>query len=162
MAMGTKRRSISDRRGRTIFLVLLTPITTLNASQAMTFCVGHDGRVAIELLVQDRCTCELRSAEPGAQPTGLTNPSHRAGAPGLPCLDIPIPGGSSDCRTRTGLSSAQRQEHPDGISSAALPGQTLAHLPPAHAKPGGPDDATRRLRACVSYYLPLDNILLQV
>lgn len=144
-------------------MVLLTPITTLNASQAMTFCVGHDGRVAIELLVQDRCTCELRSAEAGGQPAGLGDPSHGAGQPGLPCLDIPIPGGAPDCRTRTSSSSAQRQEHPGGISSAAaLPSQTLACVLPARAKPGGPEDATRRLCACVSYYTPLDSILLQV
>jgi hypothetical protein len=161
--MGIRSRSISGRCGRTLVLVLLTPITTLNASQAMTFCVGHDGRVAIELLVQDRCTCELRPADAGAPPAGLTNPSRRAGEPGLPCLDIPIPGGAPDCRTGTGLSSARQQRYPGAtVGGPALPGRDLGYVPPARAKPGGPEDATRRLLACVSYYTPLDSILLQV
>lgn len=140
-------------------MILLTPITTLNASQALTLCVGHDGHVALELLVQDRCTCEIRDAAGDAM----------AGSPrvmedsGLPCMDIPIPGGSCDNRMRSDPAPVHRRQRQLAVCGVTdLLQRSFAYVNPTVHKPGGPDDATQSLLAFVSHYTPLDSILLHV
>ena len=161
--MSTKSQRVLHGWGRTIILVLLTPITTLNASQALTLCVGHDGRVTIELLVQDRCTCEIRTSSADAQGDAIAGSSRVTDGSGLPCLDIPIPGGSCDNRMRAGPVPTDRRQRQLAMCDVADPsGQAFAYVTPTVASPGGPADGTSSLLASVSYYAPLDNILLQV
>jgi len=161
--MRSKKKPVSHADIRTLVLVLLTPITTLNASQALTLCVDHDGRIALELLVQDRCTCELRPGAANTAPVGMTAIPHLGGGLGLSCTDIPMPGSSSDNRMRTARSPARR--HPRAPALAALsglggPGSLFAT--PITAKPGGPDPATQSLLASLACHSPLTGILLQV
>lgn len=156
--MSAKRQSVLRGYGRTLVLVLLTPITTLNASQALTLCVGHDGRMAIEMLVQDRCTCEVRSSNADAQRDAITGAARVANGSSLPCLDIPIPGGSCDDRMRAHPSPTDRRRHPAPLHVADLMGHHLSFMNTT-AVPGGFHDALQSLPSSVS---PLDSILLQV
>jgi len=160
--MSTRSQSAAGRCGRTFVLILLTPITTLNASQALTLCVGHDGRVALELLVRDRCTCEVRPSGADVRGDAIAGSSRVMDGSSLPCLDIPIPGGSCDNRARTGPAPTDGRQRPIPISVAGLPGYGLLFVNPTPARIGGPDNATQSLLAAVSYYTPLDSILLHV
>lgn len=160
--MSTKSRSVSSRCGRTLFLVLLTPITTLNASQALTLCVGYDGRMAVELLVQDHCTCDMRPSGTDAPRDTIASSLHVIGGLGLPCLDIPIPGGSCDNRMRAGPALTNGRRSPTPIGAAGLAGPNLSSVDPIASLSGGPGDTIRWLPASVSYYTPLESILLRV
>ncbi len=160
--MSTRSQSVAGRCGRTFVLILLTPITTLNASQALTLCVGHDGRVALEMLVQDRCTCEIRPSSADTQGDALTGPSRVADGSSLPCLDIPIPDGSCDDRMRARPSTTNGRQRSTPTGVAGLPGQDLSLVNVTPSPFGDPDHATRLFLAFVSHYTPLDNILLRV
>ncbi len=156
--MSAKRQSVLRGCGRTIVLVLLTPITMLNASQALTLCVGHDGRVALELLVQDRCTCEMRPCGTDAPGDAISGSTRVADGSGLPCMDIPIPGGSCDDRARVHASPTHKGRCPIPIGVAGPLGHSLTFMDSIT----GPGDAPRSLLASVSHSRPLDSILLQV
>ncbi len=104
--MCTKNRSIRRRCGRTLVLVLLTPMMTLNASQAMTLCVSGDGHTAIELVIGDRCTCELRPLGEDADGARVGGPSHLMDGRSLSCMDMSVPVGSCDGRSAPGTSKA--------------------------------------------------------
>jgi len=60
--MGMKNGPMQGRCGPVAALAFLTPMMLFNASQALTLCVRHDGRVAIEALVNNRCPCEAHPA----------------------------------------------------------------------------------------------------
>jgi hypothetical protein len=160
--MSTRSRSVSSRCGRTLVLVLLTPITTLNASQALTLCVGYDGRMAVELLVQDHCTCDVRPSGTDALHDTIAGSSRITDGLGLPCLDIPIPGGSCDNRMRAGPALTNGRQSPTPIGAAGLAGLNLSFVGPIATLSGGPGDTIQSLPASVSYYAPLESILLRV
>jgi hypothetical protein len=86
--------------------VLLTPMMTLNASQAMTLCVSGDGHTAIELVIGDRCTCELRPSGEDADSVRVSGPSHLMDGRSLSCTDMSVPVGSCDGRTASGAVKA--------------------------------------------------------
>jgi hypothetical protein len=92
--------------GRTLVLLLLTPMMTLNVSQAMTLCVSGDGRTAIELVIGGRCTCELPPS--GASDDGgrVSGPSHLMDGRSLSCTDMSVPVGSCNGRTAPGTAKA--------------------------------------------------------
>jgi len=136
------------RCGRLAVLLTLTPLMMLNVSQAMTLCVRGAGDVALELLVQDHCTCEM--ATPGASESGsLADVASRGmGDGGWPCLDIPIP--TSSCDRRANLAAAS---HPPCLSGAGGPEPAMVDSSCA---------MTRALRIFPAPHAPLKTILLQV
>jgi hypothetical protein len=84
--------------------MLLTPMMTLNASQAITLCVNSDGHAAIELLIGDRCTCEQQPSDAhGVRMSGL---SHLMDGRSLSCTDMSVPVGSCDGRSALGTAKA--------------------------------------------------------
>jgi hypothetical protein len=90
--------------GRTLVLMLLTPVMTLNVSQAMTLCVSGDGRAAIELVIGDRCTCELQSSD--VHGVRVSSPAHLMDGRSLSCTDMSVPVGSCDGCTAMGTAKA--------------------------------------------------------
>jgi hypothetical protein len=74
--------------------MLLTPMMTLNASQAMTLCVSGDGHTAIELVIGDRCTCELRPCGADADGVRVGAPSGLMDGRSMSCTDMSVPVGS--------------------------------------------------------------------
>lgn len=129
-------------------LLMLTPLLMLNVSQAMTLCVRGHGDVALELLVDDHCTCEMGvpDADSGGSTVGVV--SRGTGEGGWPCLDIPIP--TSSCDRRVSLVGDSQ--------------------PPCFFGPSGPESAradsscaiARALTAFPIPHAPLETILLQV
>ena len=95
--------------------MLLTPMMMVNASQAMTLCVSGDGHTAIELVIGDRCTCELPSSGASADGVRVSGPSHLMDGRSLSCTDMSVPVGSCDGRTAPGTLKA------DLASPAAAP-----------------------------------------
>ncbi len=156
--MSAKRQSVLRGCGRTIVLVLLTPITTLNASQALTLCVGYDGHMALEMLVQDRCTCEIRSSEADPQRDAIAGSARVMDGSNLPCLDIPIPGSSCDDRMRAHPSPRDGRQRPAPISFAGLTNHSLSFVNSITVA----DDTTQSSLPTIRYCTPLDSILLQV
>jgi hypothetical protein len=120
----------------------------LNVSQAMTLCVRGHGDVALELLVEGHCTCEM--GMPGADSGGsvVDVASRGINEGGWPCLDIPIPTSSSDRRV-----SLAADAHPPCLSGAGGPG-------PVMTNPSGA--AVRSSRIFPTPHAPLETILLQV
>lgn len=84
--------------------MLLTPMMTLNASQAMTLCVSGDGHTAIELVIGDRCTCEQPSSD--AHGIRVSGPSHLMDGRSMSCTDMSVPIGSCAGRTALGTLKA--------------------------------------------------------
>jgi hypothetical protein len=129
-------------------LLMLTPLMMLNVSQAMTLCVRGQGDVALELLIEGHCTCEIGTphADSGGSSVDVVSPGANEG--GRPCLDIPIPTSSCDRRM-------------------SLPADAQT---PCFAGAGRPDSATmnppcavvRSLRIFPTPPAPLETILLQV
>ena len=72
------RMNVNSTRTRSTstFLILLSLVAMLNASQTMVLCVGHDGHVAVEIAGHDHCRGE-----------------HASDSHCCPCTDIPIPVG---------------------------------------------------------------------
>ncbi len=127
---------------------MLAPLMMLNVSQAMTLCVRGHGDVALELLVEDHCTCEMGTPGAGSSDSLAFMASAGMDAGGWPCLDIPIPTSSCDSRMSLALASAS----------------------PCLAGVGGPEPAmvdsfralTGALRIFPALHAPLETILLQV
>lgn len=136
------------RCGRTAVLLMLSPMMILNVSQAMTLCVRGAGDVALELLVQDHCTCEMGT--PGADSSGSLADAALGGVgdSGWPCLDIPIP--TNSCDSRMSLAAAS---HPLCLAGAGGPEPAMVDPPCA---------MTRALRTFPTHHAPLETILLQV
>jgi hypothetical protein len=82
--------------GRIGVLLVLTPMMMLNASQAMTLCVRHDGHIALELVIGDRCTCDMQAA--GADDILLETTSHLMEGPSHSCSDFVVPIGACSVR----------------------------------------------------------------
>jgi len=117
-----------------VFLVLLSFVVMLNASQTMVLCVGHDGHVAVELAGHNHCRGE-----------------HASDSHCCPCTDIPIPIGPC-----TEHNAADRVV-PGSVHLAAtlsLTQTTMAEVESsfASASPAIP----------TSFYTPLRSIVLQV
>jgi hypothetical protein len=87
-------------RNNTVLLSLLSLMMTLNASQAMVWCVGHDGHVAVEPLAH----IHHDQTDDGD--------SHCC-----PCTDIPIPVGV--CTARPALTAPETK--PAGWAIPMLP-----------------------------------------
>ena len=145
--MKTKTRPMPGRCGRIAILLMLAPLMTLNVSQAMTLCVRGNGNLALELLVEDHCTCEMES--PGA-PSGGAAVSMASARPGggWPCLDIPIP--TSSCDRRASLAAASGPHCFPGVSGS---GPAMVDSSCA---------MTLALRIFPAPHAPLETILLQV
>jgi hypothetical protein len=144
-----KTKPIQGRCGRIVVLLVLTPMMTLNASQAMTLCVGDDGRVAIELLVQDHCAC--RAQTPGADSVLVGAASRIMDGRGQSCTDLAIPVGSCGIRVTPAASNAipaGPTAAPPLPSPAALDAIQIVWLasPPAFT----------------CYYCPLNSIILRL
>jgi hypothetical protein len=130
-------------------LLLLTPMMVLNASQAMTLCVGHDGHVAIELVVQDHCTCEVRTS--GADNAVVGAASRVIDGRSLSCADYAIPVGSC------------------GVCAAPVTSEA-AFVGPATAPPLSSPAAIDAIQiappesppAFICHYTPLNSIILRV
>jgi hypothetical protein len=109
-------------KNNTVFLSLLSLMAALNASQAMVWCVGHDGHVAVE---------PFAHIHHGAADDG---DSHCC-----PCTDIPIP--VSVCVIRPALATPETE-----FGGAALltwlpaPSTTGPVWATAFALPAGPPD----------------------
>ena len=150
-SMDMKKGPVQGGCGRSVVLLLLTPMMTLNASQAMTLCIRSDGHVAIELVIQDRCTCEMRTSgvEADSIPTIVT--SCVADGRGTSCTDLSVPIGV--CGSRMA---------PDTSNANAVGWMTAPPLPwPATldainvASPESPPPL-------VPHHAPLDSIILRV
>ncbi len=146
--MNTKKRPRPGRFGRSVVLLMLTPLLMLNVSQAMTFCVRGDGAVALELLVEGRCTCEMGTPDADAGGPTVDTMSRGTHEGGWPCLDIPIP--TSSCDRRLSLAADSQSPCLAGAPS----------LEPAMLNP--PCAVFRGLRIFPTPYAPLETILLQV
>ena len=136
------------RCGRIAVLLMLAPLMMLNVSQAMTLCVRGHGEVALELLVEGHCTCEMGT--PGADSSGSVEDAVSRGINdgGWPCLDIPIP--TSSCDRRVSLAASSQ---PPCLAGAGGPEPAMTDPPCA---------AVRGSRAFPAPPAPLKTILLQV
>ncbi|MCX5645728.1 MAG: hypothetical protein NTZ17_13785 [Phycisphaerae bacterium] len=147
--MSTKTRPIQGRCGRIAVLLVLTPMMALNASQAMTLCVGHDGHVATELIVQDHCACEVQTS--GANSALMDAASRVIDGQSQSCTDYAIPVGSCGLRPAWVTSKAA-----SAGPATAPPRPSLAVIDVIQiASPESPP-------AFPCYYTPLNNIILQV
>ena len=148
--MDMKTRPIQGRCGRIAVLLVLTPMMMmLNASQAMTLCVSHDGRVAIELVVQDHCACEVQTS--GANSALMDAASRVIDGQSQSCTDYAIPVGS--CGLRPALVTSK---------AAAAGPATAPPLPSPVALDVTESAALASPPAFTCYYTPLDSIILQV
>ena len=127
-------------------LLALSLLMTLNTSQAMTLCVRGAGGVALELLVEDHCVCEMNT--PGTDSSGSLAASGGMSDGGWPCLDIPIP--TSSCDRRVSLAAASQ---PLCLAGAGGPDPVMANSSCA---------MTRALLIFPTPPAPLETILLQV
>jgi hypothetical protein len=135
--------------GRTAVLLVLTPMMMLNASQAVTLCVGHDGHIAIELLVGDHCTCEMRTA--GANDVLISATSRLMEGRSLSCSDFVVPIGACGVRTAR-------------AASTVIPGAPAATPPlPLPAAIDALDIASLESPPAFScHYTPLCGVILRV
>jgi hypothetical protein len=101
--MKTRKRPRPGRCGRIAVLLMLAPLMMLNVSQAMALCVRGGGEVALELLVEGHCTCELGAPDADSGGSTLEVASRGSSEGGWPCLDIPIP--TSSCDRRVSLAA---------------------------------------------------------
>jgi len=136
------------RCGTSAVLLALSLVMMLNTSQAMTLCVRGNGRVALELLVQGHCTCEIDTAGANSSESVADVASHGSGADSTPCMDIPIP--TSSCDRRVSLAA---NSQPPCVASARGPEPAMTNPPGA---------VVRGLRAFPTHHRPLETILLQV
>ena len=146
--MKTKKRQMPGRCGRIAVLLMLAPLMMLNVSQAMTLCVRGGGDVALELLVQGHCTCEMGTPDADSSRSVADAASRGISAGGWPCLDIPIP--TSSCDRRMSLAAASQ---PPCLAGAGGPEPALTNPPCA---------VVRELRTFPTHRAPLETILLQV
>jgi len=146
--MKTKKRPMPGRCGRIAVLLMLAPLMMLNVSQAMTLCVRGHGEVALELLVEGHCTCEMGTPDADSSRSVADAASHGIDAGGWPCLDIPIP--TSSCDRRVSLAA---DSHPPCLAGVGGPGPVMMNPPCA---------VVRGLRTFPAPRAPLETILLQV
>ncbi len=146
--MKTKTRPRPGRCGRSVVLLMLTPLLMLNVSQAMTLCVRGHGDVALELLVDGHCTCEMGMPDADSGGSTVDVMSRGTGDGGWPCLDIPIP--TSSCDRRVSLAAGSHASCLAGIS-----GPDPALMKPLCA-------VVRGFRTFPTPHAPLETILLQV
>jgi hypothetical protein len=146
-----KNRLMQSKYGKVVVLLWLSPMMMLNASQATTLCVREDGRVAIELVVDDHCTCEVHASCTGADDAPAAAALCATEEHSQACNDLSIPVGS--CHGRTAPITAK----------AGFGGPTIA--------PTLPELATAdvvQIRWPESppvfrpYYTPLDSVILRV
>ncbi|RPJ59936.1 MAG: hypothetical protein EHM24_27535 [Acidobacteria bacterium] len=147
--MQTKRRLLPDRCGRIAVLLALSPMMMLNASQALTLCVGHDGRVAVELVVQGRCACEVPTTD--VESTAVDTASHLEEGADASCTDLAIPVGACGSRSAPATSKV----------AAAGPGTALPLLPPA-ALDAIESTGLAPPPAFICHCTPLSSIILRV
>ncbi|MCU0914371.1 MAG: hypothetical protein MUC88_07410 [Planctomycetes bacterium] len=79
-------------------LVLLPLVMTLNASPVTTLCVRPDGRVAVEPVIHDQCTCDAHACGAASDPAAAGLAAHHADGPCQPCTDLSVPVGSCQGR----------------------------------------------------------------
>jgi hypothetical protein len=135
---GMKNRSIQGRFGRMAALVLLIPMTMFNASQALTFCVRHDGRMAIEPVIEDHCPCG-KAPTGGRSPVGHQTQSHFSNADpdGTTVVVATLSVADTPCQSCTDLSI------PVGLCNAPIRAKDFSPLPtspfacPAFGNHGG-------------------------
>jgi len=149
--MSMQNRPMQGKCGRIAVLLLLSPMMTLNASQATTLCVGHDGHVAIELVVDDHCTCEVRTSGTGADHVPAGTASSVMDERQQSCTDLSIPIGSCGSRTAPVPSKADSS----GPATAPAFPSPAATGEVEIASPESPPTFIR-------YYTPLNSIILQV
>ena len=121
-------------RKTSAFLILLSFVAMLNASQTMVLCVGHDGHVAVEVAGHNHCRGE-----------------HASDSHCRSCTDIPIPIGPC-----TDHSSADRVV-PRSVHPAAP--LSLSQTTPAEVESFF---ASASPAILTSFYMPLRSIVLQV
>jgi hypothetical protein len=146
--MKTRTRPRPGRCGRTVVLLMLTPLMLLNVSQAMTLCVRGHGDMALELVVQDRCACEISTPGASSSDSLASIASDGLDAGGWPCLDIPIP--TSSCDRRVSLAADAQAPCLAGVRG------------PEPAMANSSCAMTRALRTIPASHAPLETILLQV
>ena len=146
--MKTKKRPMPGRCGRVAVLLALSLILLLNTSQAMTLCVRGSGDVALELLVEGRCTCEMGTPDADSGGSVVDVASRGISEGGWPCLDIPIP--TSSCDRRVSLAADSQAPC---FSGADGPGAAMTNAPCA---------VVRGLTTFPTPHAPLETILLQV
>ncbi len=127
---------------------MLAPLMMLNASQAMTLCVRGHGDVALELLVEGHCTCEMGTSDADSSGSTVDVASRGINDGGWPCLDIPIP--TSSCDRRVSLAA---ESHPPCLAGAGGPEPAMVDLSCA---------MTRAFSTLPTHHTPLKTILLQV
>jgi hypothetical protein len=127
---------------------MLTPLLMLNVSQAMTLCVRGHGDVALELLVDGHCTCEMETADTDASGSVAQVTSRGGNEGGWPCLDIPVP--TSSCDRRVSLAA---NAQPPCLSGTGGPASAMMN-PPCAVSPD--------FRISPTPHTPLETILLQV
>lgn len=146
--MSTKTRTTPGRWRRITALLTLTPMLLLNASQATILCVGQDGHVAVELVLQDRCTCQEQT--PGPQSVLVDVAARIVDVQSNSCTDFAMPVGSCGVRVAP-------------VTDKAIVAN-LAPLPPllsssAFDTLGSPSRDVAALSCCRA---PLDGIILRV
>jgi hypothetical protein len=148
-SMATRLGIIPGRYGRVATLLMLTPMMLLNAAQTMTLCVGHDGHVAVELLVQDHCVCNTPTSE--SHDLFVDATLNITDGRDLSCTDLAIP---------TGVCSVRPAPAP---SKAVF--MSLTTTPPL-LSPALTDTSRTNSResslASGCYYAPLNSIILRV
>ena len=149
--MSMKNGPGQGRRSRVVILLLLSPMMMVNTSQATTLCVRDDGRVAIELVVDGHCTCEVHASCAGADHAPAAAALCAAEEHSQACNDLSIPVGS--CR---------------GRPAPATPKAGFGGLLAAPASPGLATADVTQIRwpesppIFLHYYTPLDSIILRV
>jgi hypothetical protein len=147
---GMKNRSSQARLGKIVALMLLTPMAMFNASQALTLCVRHDGRVAIEPVIEGHCPC-------GTHPSGADPEQATAGAlrstnkPCQSCADLSLPIGLCQSGSKEKAPGAGNQG-----SLLSFTPQTISVCNPGEVTPfESPPD-------WICYHTPLKSIILRV
>lgn len=151
---------VAKREGRRLglmVLVLLAPVTMLNASQALTLCVRHDGRIAVEPVVEGRCPCETHASSPNPDGTAVVSTPDLAEMSCQSCTDLSIPPGLCLEPGRAKGFSPLRAAPPAGPAWGNHAGMPLpVALGVGETTPfESPPDR-------VSYPIPLDSIILRV
>jgi len=100
---------------------MLLSLATLNMPQAVVFCIGDDGHVAIEPAGHDHCADG--SHPRNYRPIGIEAAAHsHIGCPqGRACVDIPIPAESSDHRFASQKSKLVPTQTPGLLLAAETP-----------------------------------------
>lgn len=107
-------------KNNVILLSLLSFVAALNASQAMVWCVGHDGHLAVEPVAHIHYS-----------------QTHDDDSHCCPCTDIPIPAGVCTARPAPAAPHTKLEAATVSVSLAASPATGPVWTMPS-AAPGGP------------------------